>query len=129
MIMTNKVDLLRELEELHAQNERWSEAFNECMSYQRRGMDCEKANDFSGAIAAYTQCVAYNETVEDVIGSLRCLHSIERLAIIYRKLKLYEEEQNILEYALKHELSDVMRVKLGERYSKLMMLQSKSVQK
>ena len=127
--MADKDNIVREIEELHAQNERWSEVFNECMSYQRRGLDCEKANDFSGAIAAYIQCIAYNETVEDVIGSLRCLHSVERLSIIYRKLKLYEEEQSILEYALKHELSDEMRVKLVERYRKLMLLQSKSVLK
>ena len=127
--MTAREDLLRELSDLRAQNDKWNVAFNECMAYQQKGMACEKANDFSGAIAAYTQCVAYNETVEDVIGSLRCLHSIERLAIIYRKLKLYDEEQTILEYALKHELSDVMRVKLGDRYRKLMMLQSKSVLK
>lgn len=127
--MTASEDLMRELEKLRAQNNKWSTAFNECMSYQQRGMACEKANDYSGAISAYTKCIAFNETVEDDIGSLRCLYSIERLAVIYRKMKLYNEEQNILEYALKHELSDVMRVKLGERYRKLMMLQSKSVQK
>ncbi len=127
--MTAREDLLRELSDLRAQNDKWSVAFNECMAYQQKGLACEKANDFSGAISAYTQCVTYNETVEDIIGSLRCLHSIERLSVIYRKMKLYDEEQNILEYALKHELSDEKRVKLGERYKKSIILQAKLKQK
>lgn len=127
--MTEIDQLRQELAHLQEQNRKWSEAFNDCMSYQKRGMDCEKVNDFSGAISAYRECLAHNELVADIIGDLRCIHSVERLAIIYRKMRLYDEEQQVLEYALKHELSDEYRLKFLDRYRKSMLLQSKSESK
>lgn len=127
--MTAIDKLKQELAYLQEQNRKWSEAFSDCMSYQRRGIDCEKVNDLIGAISAYRDCLAHNELVADIIGDLRCIYSVERLAIIYRKMRLYEEEQQVLEYALKHELSDKYRLKFLDRYRKSMLLQAKSKDK
>ena len=123
----NAIDKLKqELAYLQEHNRKWIESFNDCMRYQSRGIECEKVNDFSGAISAYRECLAHNELVADIIGDLRCIYSVERLAIIYRKMRLYDEEQQVLEYALKHELSDKYRLKFLERYRKSMLLQAKS---
>lgn len=123
--MQTRDQLLQDIENLRSENERWSKAFSQCMEYQNKGMACEKNKDYTGAIEAYSECISYNETVEEIIGSLRCLFSIERLAVIFRKLKQYDNEQNIISYALKHELPNAKRIMFEDRYRKSKSLQQK----
>lgn len=115
-------DIIREeLERIQQKNDEWSKEHTMLMSYQNEGMKLEKSGDISGAEAAYLRCVDYGERSE-LMKIHNYVHSIERLAVIYRKQKRYADEVKILELALAHQCFP----KLEGRINKAKLLKSKT---
>jgi len=91
-------ELQRENEELKRENEAWEKEFGELMTYQNRGMELEKEKDIEEAVKAYEEAVRLGSN-SSRLHLNNYYHSIERLAVCYRKLKRYEEEVSLLQYA------------------------------
>jgi tetratricopeptide (TPR) repeat protein len=106
-----------ELHKIMDENKEWSTQFSILMEYQNNGMEYEKTGDVSHAIQSYELCVKNGESLSQMRIN-NYLHSIERLAILYRKTKQYDKEVDIIKLALKHNLHTNDRVRFENRLSK-----------
>lgn len=79
------------------------ELINEAMiavsTHNRAGMDAEKSKDYEAAIREYNLAIQEGMAREHA-GYATFAHSINRLAIIYRKQKRYQDEIDILELGM-----------------------------
>lgn len=86
---------------LREENRKFDEAFSVAMGFQNKGISFEKMKDFPAAVSAYEQCVAYGEA-SPLLRINSYLYSIERLAVLYRKLKKYDDEVRVIKLGLSH---------------------------
>lgn len=84
------------LEELRARNKEWEEQFSTVMNHQGKGIALEKEKDIDGAISEYKQAIAYGEKAA-LLSLNNYLYSVERLMVLYRKIKDYNSEIAIIE--------------------------------
>lgn len=110
-------ELQRENEELKRENEAWEKEFGELMTYQNRGMELEKVKDIEEAVKAYEEAVRYGSN-SSRLHLNNYYHSIERLAICYRKQKRYQDEIDLLEFALELNPTDDMIDTIKHRIEK-----------
>ena len=84
------------LEELRAKNKEWEEQFSAVMNHQGKGIALEKEKDIDGAISEYKQAIANGEKAT-LLSLNNYLYSVERLMVLYRKIKDYNSEIAIIE--------------------------------
>ena len=89
----------RKFEEVQARNKEWEEQFSTIMHHQGKGIELEKEKDIDGAISEYKQAIACGESAT-LISPNNYLHSMERLMVLYRKIKDYNSEIAIIEEAI-----------------------------
>lgn len=118
------IDLNDEIKKLQAENEAWSKEFKECMSYQNAGMAFEKAGKYEDAALKYEKAIDFG-TSSKRLRSGNYFHSVERLAIVYRRLKRYDDEIRVINTALVLDISENDRSKLLLRLHKANLLKSK----
>lgn len=82
-------------------NRDWAAAFSEQMSYQSSGMAAEKSGDLLGAAWWYERSISFGES-SPLMRINDYLHSCERLAVVYRKLKRFDDEVRVIRLALAH---------------------------
>lgn len=83
------------LEELRARNREWQEQFSTVMNHQGKGIELEKEKDIDGAISEYKQAIANGEKAT-LLSLNNYLYSMERLMVLYRKIKDYNSEIAII---------------------------------
>lgn len=84
------------LEELRARNREWEEQFSTVMNHQGKGIALEKEKDIDGAISEYKQAIVNGEKAT-LLSLNNYLYSMERLMVLYRKIKNYNSEIAIIE--------------------------------
>lgn len=87
------------LEELRARNREWEEQFSTVMNHQGKGIAFEKEKDIDGAISEYKQAIANGEKAT-LLSLNNYLYSMERLMVLYRKIKDYNSEIAIIKEAI-----------------------------
>lgn len=98
----------------------WNTELSEVSYYQNLGMDYERKNDLENAVKSYEKAITLGEE-SPRIKINNYLHSVERLAIVYRKLKRYDDEVRVILIGLKYQdvnPSDNYYVRLRKRLAK-----------
>lgn len=125
MIMESKEGIAR----LREENRKLDDAFSVAMGFQNKGISFEKMKDFPAAVSAYEECVAYGEA-SPLLRVNVYLYSIERLAVLYRKLKRYDDEVRVVKLGLSHRFDgccyDSPFARLEKRLAKAELLNLKS---
>ena len=97
--------MIREAEDgiarLREKNRAWSAASSELSSYHSSGIASEKSGDLVGAAGWYERSVSFGES-SPLMRINDYLHSCERLAVVYRKLKRFDDEVRVIRLALSH---------------------------
>lgn len=116
-------------ERLRSERLSWEAAFAELMSIQNAGMSAEKSGDLLLAADAYERCIALGESSSSYRIN-NYLHSIERLAVVYRKLKRYDDEVRVIRLGLSHRrdhsVYDAPFARLAVRLERALSLSKKS---
>ena len=86
----------RKFEEVQARNKEWEEQFSIVAGHQSKGIALEKEKDIDGAISEYKQAIANGEKAT-LLSLNNYLYSMERLMVLYRKIKDYNSEIAIIE--------------------------------
>lgn len=115
----NKFGIEHELALAKAKNKAREHEFGILMELQSNGKTYEELSSPDEAIAEYEKSVDFGEN-SPYLHINNYLHSIDRLAILYRKKKLYEKEKAILDLALKHQMHQNQRIKLETRLNKVL---------
>lgn len=110
-----------ELAKITAQNKLWEEEHETLFSLMADGKDAEKNADINLAVTKYTEAIEYGQTHETCYIN-NYLHCIDRLLVLYRKMKDYNKELTVCELAI----SNNAGTKYTERKSKILALISKS---
>ena len=113
------------LEVLQKDNRCWTEQANILFGHQKAGTELEKAGNLEAAIKEYEAAVAYGHEA-DKMGVNQYYYSLERLCIIYRKLRLYDKEIATIEAALAEYINDKDRERMTARLDKAVSLKQKS---
>lgn len=117
------------LARLREENRKFDEAFSVAMGFQNKGISFEKMKEFPAAVSAYEQCVAYGEA-SPLLRINSYLYSIERLAVLYRKMKNYDDEVRVIKLGLSHRFDkccyDSPFARLEKRLAKAELLNEKS---
>ena len=111
-------------DELQKENHRWTEQANVLFGHQNRGIELEKEGKLEAAIEEYEAAVAYGREA-DKMGVNQYYYSLERLCIIYRKLRLYDKEVATIEAALSEYINDKDRERMTARLDKAVSLKQK----
>lgn len=109
-------ETLRKLQEHKLCEAEWSEV----SYYQNLGMDYERKKDLENAVQSYEKAITLGESSQKVKINAY-LHSVERLAIVYRKLKRYDDEVRVILIGLRYQdvnPSDNYYVRLRNRLLK-----------
>lgn len=117
--------LRQKFKELRSENDAFSKEFSQVMEYQNKGMNLEKAGFLEDAAKSFEQAIAYGENSSRLrINNYQ--YSIKRLAVVYRKLKRYDEEVRVIRISLAHEDMDQKSYKeLESRLEKVLSLKQK----
>lgn len=83
--------ILRKIEETTAKRKTEYKRLNECCARNNNGIALEKAGHVEAAIAEYE---------ENIKGGYRALHSYNRLMILYRKRKDYDNEIRVIDNSI-----------------------------
>lgn len=110
---------LAEMDTKLREHKKQEKDFSDLMELQSNGKTYEELFALDEAITEYEKCVDFGEKSPHLHIS-NYLHSIERLAILYRKKKLYEKERTLLESALKNQMHKNQRAKLETRLTKVL---------
>ena len=89
-------EIQRKFEEAQARNREWGEQFSTVAGHQRKGIALEKEKDIDGAIFEYKQAI-FNGEKATLLSPNNYLYSMERLMVLYRKIKDYNSEIAIIE--------------------------------
>ena len=112
------------LEELQESNRSWEKDFGKLMSLQGRGRELEKEGKLEEAALSYEEAIKFGrESGRFKINNY--YYSAERLMIVYRKLKRYDDEIRIIEMAVGEVFSETDRDKLKVRLEKSIKLKDK----
>lgn len=117
--------LRQKFKELRSENDAFSKEFSQVMEYQNKGMNLEKAGFLEDAAKSFEHAIAYGENSSRLrINNYQ--YSIKRLAVVYRKLKRYDEEVRVIRIGLAHEDMDQKSYKeLESRLEKVLSLKQK----
>lgn len=118
------VEIKRKTAALRAANDAWKSTFCELMSYQNGGAALEGEGRLEEAVIQYEEAVNFGRQSDDMKVN-NYYHSIERLAILYRKLKRYDDEIRIINEALSDDITEYDRLKLAARLEKAIKLKEK----
>lgn len=110
---------LAEMDTKLREHKKQEKDFSDLMELQSNGKTYEELFALDEAITEYEKCVDFGEK-SPYLHISNYLHSIERLAILYRKKKLYEKERGLLDSALKNQMHKNQRVKLETRLTKVL---------
>lgn len=118
----------KEMEEAREINRAWERLHFPLFELQSNGMEYEKKQEIDNAVSSYTQVIQYiNKNPQIAVNHY--YHSIERLSILYRKLKRYDDEIFTIEFALSKDLRDKDRDYMNNRLIKAKQLRDKSMVK
>lgn len=109
-------DTLRKLRE----HKQWETEWSEVNYFQNLGMDFENREDLENAVKSYENAIKLGEESPRITIN-NYLHSVERLAIVYRKLKRYDDEVRVILIGLKYQdasPSENYYVRLRKRLAK-----------
>ena len=120
--------LNEEFKKLQAYNRDWSNAFSYLMEFQNTGMKLEREGLLEEAAVQYEKAIEFGNS-SDMFRMNHYSYSYERLAIVYRKLKMYGKEVSLINDALSRELSDSSRIKMNKRIERAKELFLKHEQK
>lgn len=115
----------KEIDRLQAHNRAWEKRYSVLIAYQEKGTQYEKQGKIDDAINEYNKAIDYGFRFTDDFGVNHFFHSIERLMILYRKRKDYDNELRIIDLALNDELSDNDRKDLEHRKERTLSLKNK----
>lgn len=115
----------KETARLQAKNRDWAKRYNLLMEYQNNGIQYEKQGIIDKAIMEYNKAIDYGFRFTDDFGINNFLHSMERLMILYRKRKDYDNELRIIDLALNSKLSENDRKSLEYRKERTILLKNK----
>ena len=110
---------------LQADNREWEKMFGELMFYQNAGMNLEREGNLEAASEKYEKAIIFGRNNGRMKPS-NYFYSYERLAIVYRKLKRYDDEVRIIEAALEENIAEADRNKFRTRLEKSMRLKEKA---
>ena len=116
------MDIEKEIAKLRAQNFQWSKEFGICMTFQNKGIEFERLGMKEEAAFQYEKAVE-NGRKSKFLRINNYYFSIERLTILYRKLKRYDKEIQIIRFALTQSISESDKQKLLVRLDKASKLQ------
>ncbi|MBQ8066527.1 MAG: hypothetical protein IJ200_12845 [Prevotella sp.] len=105
------------LKKIQTENREWERQFKILMGFQNGGAELERKNRLEDAVAEYRKAVDYGKN-SDLFQINNYYHSYERLAVLYRKLKMYAKEVGIIREALSEELQSKERNKMLNRLEK-----------
>lgn len=120
-------DMERKLSEAQENNREWERQFNELFAHVNAGKAAEKDGDTQAAIRSYEEAVRYGREAPRMKVN-NYFHSIERLAILYRRIKDYDSEVSLLSSTLDEALSERDRADIEYRLNKAKTLQNKNRQ-
>lgn len=109
-------ETIRNYNEYQLRESEWAEV----ISYQNQGKTYEKQQLLEQAADSYEKAIVIGESSPRIIIN-NYFHSIERLAVVYRKLKRYDEEIRVVSIGLQHQhegFADSYFEKLRKRLSK-----------
>ena len=86
-----------EIKEMQTERSNWDKSFEIVCSRRNRANDLEKNNDFQSAINLYLENIDYCKRDKYVNNLNNYVHDIDRIIILYGKLKLNEELKSFLE--------------------------------
>lgn len=118
------MNIEQRLAAIRAENKEWERQFSIVMGHQGAGMEAERNGDPDRAISEYTEAVASGRSLPQMRIN-NYFHSIERLTVIYRKRKDYENEIAVINDALAEDLSDKERSNLEHRLERATTLKNK----
>ena len=113
----------RKIAALRADNDSWNIAFSKLMSYQNGGINLEKEGRLEEAIEQYEASVNFGHQSGMRVNNY--YYSIERLTILYRKLRRYDDEIRIINDTLADDITEGDRKKLTSRLEKAVKLKEK----
>ena len=105
------------LKKIQTENREWERHFKILMGFQNGGAELERKNRLEDAVAEYRKAVDYGKN-SDLFQINNYYHSYERLAVLYRKLKMYAKEVGIIRESLSEELQSKERNKMLNRLEK-----------
>jgi tetratricopeptide (TPR) repeat protein len=117
----------RGIAEMRRLNDIWSEQAAVLFGHQNKGAELEKANRLEAAAREYEAAVAYGRAAGQMTVN-QYFYSIERLCIIYRKLRRYDDEIATIRAALAEYINPKDRERLADRLVKAQLLQAKAQQ-
>lgn len=120
----NLDSLLRLNEKLREDNKKWEVAFGKCMEYQNNGMELEKSGKLEEAAEEYENAIDFGKH-SNKLQVNNYFHSIERAAIVYRKLKRFDDEIRIIKIGLAEDIGKTDREKFLKRLEKAKLLKEK----
>lgn len=86
-------------ETLFEQNAEWERQFGIVMEHQHAGIVAESSGDTDSAILSYTSAVLWGQMLP-LIKPNNYFHSVERLCVLYRRVRDYAAEVKTIELAL-----------------------------
>lgn len=99
-------DIEEKLQASRERNKLWERHFGIVMEYANNGREFERQGKPEAAINEYRQAVDYAIAQPDFLGYANYAHSLERLAVLYRKMRLYENEIDICNIIIDKAYSD-----------------------
>lgn len=117
-------DIQIELGKIRTDNKEWERQANILYKHQNDGMSLEKDGNISRAISAYEKAVDYGRKSSKMNPS-QYFHSIERLLILYRRVKAYEKEIALIQSSLNEDISVKDKDRLKDRLEKAKKLKDK----
>lgn len=117
----------RGIAETRGENRLWSQQAGVLFEHQGKGIELEKAGDPVAAALEYEAAAAYGREADKMTVN-QYFYSLERLCVIYRKLRRYDEEIATIRAALAEYINPKDRARLAERLVKAQKLQAKARQ-
>lgn len=114
----------KEIDILHKENDEWKRDYDTVLQYQNKGKELEHTGMLEEAAEQYEQAVLFGRGSERLRSNFY-FQNIERLVIVYRKLKRYDDEIRTIRLGLSEDITDADRKKLNARLEKSIKLKDK----
>jgi tetratricopeptide (TPR) repeat protein len=108
-------DIEEEISKIRAESRQWEKHFSYLCELKENGNKLEKLGKVNEAIQAYEQAVEYGNKN---LNFPNYASAIDRLVILYRKIKEYQSEIDILNFALSHTMHPNQKAKYKQRLEK-----------
>jgi tetratricopeptide (TPR) repeat protein len=98
------------------ENKQWERHFSYLCELKENGIELEKLEKIKEAIEAYRQAIEYGNKN---LNFVNYASAIDRIVILYRKIKDYQSEIDILNFALSHAMHPNQKLKYKQRLEKV----------